>query len=79
MGRSAAKVSTKVPAAVMPTAKVPAAMMTAAEMRVAVTTAMAAPVTTSMPATVAAAFRDGQSSRRQRDRQDNDGNPDSEF
>jgi hypothetical protein len=63
----------------MPTAKVPAAMMTAAEMRVAVTTAMAAPVTTAMPATVATTSRDGESSRRQRGRQDNDGNPDSEF
>jgi hypothetical protein len=79
MRRPAAKVSTKVPAAMMPTAKVPAAMMTAAEMRVAVTTAMAAPVTTAMPATVATTSRDGESSRRQRGRQDNDGNPDSEF
>jgi hypothetical protein len=63
-------VSTKVPAAVMPTAKVPAA-----EMRVAVTTSMTAAVATAMTTT----SRDGESSRRQRGRQDNDGNPDSEF
>jgi hypothetical protein len=61
-------------------------MMTAAEMRVAVT----APVTTSMTTSVTASVtsmtaamtttsRDGESSRRQRGRQDNDGNPDSEF
>lgn len=63
------------PAAKVSTAKVPAAMMTAAEMRVAVTTSMTAAVATAMTTT----SRDGESSRRQRGRQDNDGNPDSEF
>jgi signal recognition particle receptor subunit beta len=71
------------PAAKVSTAKVPAAMMTAAEMRVAVTAPVTTSMTTSMTAAVATAMtttsRDGESSRRQRGRQDNDGNPDSEF
>jgi PPE-repeat protein len=77
MRRPAAKVPTA--AEMGATAKVAAAMMTTAEMRVAV----AASVTTTMAATVTpamtAAFRDGISGRRQRGRQNNDGNPDSEF
>jgi hypothetical protein len=84
MYRSAAKV----PAATeMHAAKVRAAAtemasteMAAAEMRVASTemaTSMTAAVTTT--ATMAAASRDGISGRRQGGRQNNDGNPDSEF
>jgi hypothetical protein len=75
--RAAAKMpTTEVSAAAMAAAEMPATKVSATEMRV----AMAAAVTTAVAATVAAATsRDGIAGSGQCSRQNNNGNPYSEF